>query len=107
MLAHREPQQLFMSSISITNIKNQVLSHPRIVSHLPPHFETTRLDVRHLNVHLDGDKVKQLIKLALSRVSGRIFIDLNSDNNILTVGFEDPQELAFFLLLLPDEWRKN
>ena len=92
-----------MPNISIANIKYQVLKHPRIVSRLPPHFETVTLSVQ----DLETLEIKKLIKLALDRLSGRIFVDLNTENYTLTLGFENHQERSFFMLLLPPGWQEK
>jgi len=97
----------FMPNISIANIKYQVLKHPRIVSRLPPHFETVTLSVQDLSLYLETPEIKKLIKLALDRLSGRIFVDLNTENYTLTLGFENHQERSFFMLLLPPGWQEK
>ena len=60
-----------------------------------------------LSLYLETPEIKKLIKLALDRLSGRIFVDLNTENYTLTLGFENHQERSFFMLLLPPGWQEK
>lgn len=98
----------FMPNISITDIKSQVFRHPRIVSRLPPHFKTTSLAIKDPDICLGPDNpLRKLIKMTLDRVSGRIFVDADNVKQLLTLGFENDQDLSFFLLILPENWQEK
>lgn len=96
-----------MSTLTMSTIKQQVLNHPRIVNRLPPHFQTVELVPIIIPVLYDDLRVKELIKLALDRVTGRIFANLDLNSNSLTLGFENPHDLSFFLLILPNDWQRK
>ena len=94
---------------SIADIKKHVLRHPRILHRLPPHFLTVQLDTGHATSIMGGpdSAIQDLIRLALGRLSGRIFVEVRKApaTELLVLGFEDPADLTFFVLMLPPPWQ--
>lgn len=65
---------------------------------------TIELSLKHLGNYYESPEIKQLVKLALDRLDGRICVDLRPDINTLIIGFESAMERDFFLLMLPNQW---
>jgi len=96
-----------MTPPSLADIKKYVLRHPRVLHRLPPHFQTVQLDTGHATSTLGGpdSAIQDLIRLTLGRLSGRIFVEMRPSAELLVLGFEDPTDLTFFVLMLPPPWQ--
>lgn len=101
------PGLSYMKVSSLPDVKKHVLQHPRIVYRLPPHFHTVHLNTSHATSTLGGadSAIQELIRLALGRLSGRIFVEMRHRVELLGLGFEDPADLTFFVLMLPPPWQ--
>ena len=96
-----------MKVSSLADVKKHVLQHPRILYRLPPHFHTAHLNTSHITAIIGGpdSAIQDLIRLALGRLSGRIFVEMRHRVELLVLGFEDPADLTFFVLMLPPPWQ--
>jgi len=79
----------------------QICQHPRIVERLPRHFQGLELPMQ---VPVDNAVAvaQSIIRDILASTQGRIFVDLNQEQNYdLYVAFEEPGDLVYVTLALP------
>jgi hypothetical protein len=92
-----------MNNNSIVDIIQRCTQHHRIVARMPAHFVSLQLVNKQWGgITYSTESCRNLVRLALQRLSGRLFIGFN--NQFVTMGFEDPAELSFFILILPPDW---
>ncbi len=83
------------------NHLKQICQHPRIVERLPRHFQGLELPMQ---VPVDNAVAvaQSIIRDILASTQGRIFVDLNQEQNYdLYVAFEEPGDLVYVTLALP------
>jgi hypothetical protein len=84
-----------------TEFRKTVCSHPRLLTILPPHITVIDLPLpagRQEWETWEPPEVKNLIRLALARLSGRLFVQLDGRGRVVHLGFEEPADSSFFAL---------
>ena len=82
-------------------IRKSICNHPRLLTILPPHFTVIELQKNsdHSWEVWETEHVKNLIRLALARLSTRLFVQVINHGQSVQVAFEDPADASFFALL--------
>jgi hypothetical protein len=84
-----------------TEFRKTVCSHPRLLNILPPHFTVIDLPLpagRQVWETWEPPEVKNVIRMALSRSTSRLFVQLDSRGRVVHLGFEEPADCSFFAL---------
>lgn len=89
-------------TLTPNQIRKTICGHPRLMTTLPPHFTVIELPIAAGKPSWEvweADHVKNLIRLALAKLSTRIFVQVINQGNTVQVAFEDPADASFFALL--------